>query len=73
MVLELSPKALRASYKQRSLGRFPEQWILLTLTTMIMLKTLISITLTIFFMLHKDKNDSTCRGWGIGIKAYLSY
>lgn len=58
MVLEFLAKALRATFKQRSLEILPVQWILLLLTptTVILFNTLISTTATKFFMLHKDKN-----------------
>lgn len=56
--LEFLAKALRATFKQRSLERLPAQWILLFLTptTLILLNTLISTTATKLFMLQKDRN-----------------
>lgn len=55
MVLEFLAKALRVTFKQRSLERLPVQWILLLLTptTPILFNTLISITATKFLMLQK--------------------
>lgn len=71
--LEFLAKALRATFKQRSLERLPAQWILLFLTptTLILLNTLISTTDTKLFMLQKDRNARILPGWNIGIKIYL--